>query len=105
VDAAEQDLPVVDRLEQVQASQEGRFARAAGSDDGDHVVRVERERHALQHGLVAERLVEAVGLQQGAHSTDPLCSRSRRRAVYQSVSRIVGIARRMNRMPATTYGV
>jgi hypothetical protein len=25
--------------------------------------------------------------------------------VYQSVTRIVGIASRMNRMPATTYGV
>ena len=40
-----------------------------------------------------------------AHRIAPDCSRSRSRAVYQSASRIVGIARRTNRMPATTYGV
>ena len=108
---AEEDPSVVDRFEQPEAAQQRGLARARRPDERDHVVRPERHRYPAQHFAGAERLPDVVGAQSrdgGArvrHRIAPVCSRSRRRAVYQSVTRIVGIARRTKSSPATTYGV
>ncbi len=52
--AAEQDLPVVDRLEQVEAAQQGGLARPARTDHGDHLVGRDLDRDAPQHRPVPE---------------------------------------------------
>ena len=101
----EEDLPVIDGLEEVQASQQRGLARPARADERDHFVGRQLEVDAAEHLALPEGLVDAGRPQQSGHRIAPACSRSRSRAVYQSVSRMVGIASRMNSTPATTYGV
>ena len=52
VDPGEEDLPIVDLLEQIDAAQQCRFARPARPDQGDHLVGLHVEIDASQHVLV-----------------------------------------------------
>ena len=58
--AADDDPARVDRLEQVDAAQERRLARAGGADQADDLVLGEREVDAAEHLELAERLVDAL---------------------------------------------
>jgi hypothetical protein len=62
VDALDQDLPGGGLLEPVDAAQQGRLARAGGTDHADHLAVVDVEVDALEHLVVAEALVQVADL-------------------------------------------
>ncbi len=63
--AGDQDLALVRVLQQVDAAQEGGFARAGRSEDGDHVAVAGGEGDALEHFEVAVALVQVTDFQCG----------------------------------------
>ena len=65
--AVDDDAARVDRLEQVDAAQEGRLARAGGADQADDLVLRDVEVDPAQHLELAERLVETLDLDR-AHA-------------------------------------
>ena len=73
VDAVEEDLAVVDRLEHVHAAQQRGLARPRRSDQRDHVALSDVEVDAVEHGGVIERLEDAAELQ-----FEERCARRRR---------------------------
>ena len=107
--AAHRDPPCVDRLEQVDAAQEGRLPRAGGADQAHDLVLGEREIDAAEHLELAERLVDALDeqrlaggrLRRRAHASLPACWRLRSRATSQSVKRASGIVIATNSVAAT----
>ena len=62
--AGDDDPAGVDRLEQVDAAEEGRLARAGRADQADDLVLGEREVDAAEHLELAERLVDALEREQ-----------------------------------------
>ena len=66
--AGDQDLALVRVLQQVDAAQEGGFARAGRSEDGDHVAVAGGEGDALEHFEVAVALVQVTDFQCGVAS-------------------------------------
>ena len=50
----EQDLAFVILFKEIDAAEQRRLARPAGSDDADHLAGVNVERHALEHAQGAE---------------------------------------------------
>ena len=108
--AGDDDPAGVDGLEQVDAAQEGRLARARGADQADDLVLGEREVDAAEHLELAERLVDALDGRAGvwpksdtglAHASLPACWRRRSRATSQSVKRASGIVIATNSVAAT----
>ena len=107
--AAHRDPPRVDRLEQVDAAQEGRLPRAGRADQAHDLVLGEREIDAAEHLELAERLVDALDeqrlpgdrLRRRAHASLPACWRLRSRATSQSVKRASGIVIATNSVAAT----
>ena len=89
--AADDDAARVDRLEQVDAAQQGRLAGAGRADQADDLVLLEREVDAAQHLELAERLVHVLHAERLAHASLPACCRRRSRATSQSVNRASGI--------------
>ena len=61
--ALEEDLPLVGRLQQVQAPQERRLAAAAGTDDGDNLAPADPGGDALEHLELSEALFQIFRLQ------------------------------------------
>lgn len=61
--ALEEDLPLVGRLQQVQAPQERRLAAAAGADDGDDLAPADPGGDALEHLELSEALFQIFRLQ------------------------------------------
>ena len=69
--AIEQDLARVRLLQQVDTAQEGALARAAGADDADHVARLGRQGHTLEHFIAAVALVQILNF-EFVHGFDSL---------------------------------
>ena len=63
--AVEHDPTGVDRLEQVDAAEQGRLARARGADEADDLVLGDRQVDPAQDLDAAERLVEALDPDRG----------------------------------------
>ncbi len=101
--AAEQYLPSVDVLEQVDAPQQRRFPRTRRPDQHHDFVLADVEIDAVEHGSVVVRLDQTTHRQQGGRHTAPC--RVATRPAAQSASRADGTASAMNNRPATTYGV
>ena len=80
VHAVEKDLAVVDRLEEVDAAEEGRLARTRGPDHRQDFVGGEGEADIGEDGQVAELLPDPANLQKGAHVEVPVV-RSRWRRI------------------------
>ena len=59
------DLAALDRLEAVDAAQQGGLAAARGADQADHLMRLDVEVDALQHLDGAVALVDVLDLDQG----------------------------------------
>ena len=88
----------VDPLQQVDATEQRRLARAGGSDQTDDLVLADVEIDAAEYLDGAERLVHAFefqGSRSRAHCPPPALWRRRSRAISQSVSRASGIVSRM----------
>src|SRR4029077_5028177 len=58
--ALEEDAAALDRLQQVDAAEQGALAAAAGADDDDHLAPLHIEVDAVQHEVVAEALAHAL---------------------------------------------
>ena len=106
--ALERDDAVVDVLEQVQAAQQRRLARAGRADQADHVVRAATSRSTSSRTtLVAVRLAEVLDLAAarviGHRAALPRAASSRRPS--QSVSRASGIVSATKKPATTTSGV
>jgi hypothetical protein len=98
------DAASVDRLEQVHAAQERRFARARRADQAHDFVGSQLDVDALQDLSPAERLVQALDLENGhgAHRAAPSAScRRRSRMTSQSVRRASAIVSRTKRIAVT----
>ena len=65
--AVDPDLAAGRALEKIHAAQQGRLARAAGSDDGDALALGELEVDALQHFQGAEALMQIDDADEGGH--------------------------------------
>ena len=65
--AVEQDVAVVDLLEQIDAAQQRRLARAGGADQRDGLVLVHLQVDPAQHLGVAVGLRDAADLEHGGH--------------------------------------
>ena len=114
--SADEDPARLDRLEEVDAAQKRRLARAGRPDQADDLVLVDLEVDPAQHLELAEGLVHAfdaeceggssaVACRDGAHASLPACCRFRSRAISQSVNRASGIVISTNSVAATRYGV
>ncbi len=88
--AVDHDAARVDRLEQVDAAQQGRLARAGCADQADDLVLRDLEVDPAQHLVLAERLVQLLDHDR-AHAMPPATRRRRSRATSQSVKRASGI--------------
>ena len=101
--------PRVDRLEQVDAAQERRLARAGRADQADDLVLGEREVDPAQHLELAERLVQALELR--ARALGSRCDSRRLPPPPVARDEPVGEARERDRdqrrraIAATRYGV
>lgn len=58
----------VSDFQAVEAAQQGAFATAAGAEDDDHFARSHLQVDAVEHLLLAEKLVETLELDQCAHA-------------------------------------
>ena len=65
--AVEVDVAVVDLLEQVDAAQQRRLARARGADQRDRLVLADRQVDPAQHLALAVVLRDAAQLEDGGH--------------------------------------
>ena len=83
-----EDPPLIDSLEVIEASDQGRLARSGSTDDDDHLATPDCERYALQHRKPAEsltpcqRFAEQAALVEGQRSAGPArqpVERARRR--------------------------
>ena len=101
--------PAVDRLEQVDAAEERRLARARRADQADDLVLGEREVDAPQHLEPAERLAErldaSAAVRRRAHASLPACCRRLSRATSQSVKRAIGTVSATKMIAVAMYGV
>ena len=90
--AEHDDPPGIDRLEEIDAAQEGRLARAGRADQADDVVLGDREVDPLQHLELAEALVQRLdaGCLPCAHASTAGLPAPRSRAVSQSTNRASG---------------
>ena len=86
----EEDAALVDPLEQVDAAQQRRLARARRADQRNHLVLLDGEVDAAQHDVLAERLRHPFDGECG-HWPAPASRRRRSRATSQSVNRASGI--------------
>ena len=100
LDAADPDPAGLDRLEQVDAAQERRLARARRADQADDLVLGDVEVDPAQHLELAEGLVQALDARArgagfsrsgSAHTSLPAWCCFRSRAISQSVKRASGI--------------
>ena len=73
---ADGKLALLRHFQEVQAAQEGGLAGAGGADQGDDLAACDRERDALEHLVVAERLVDVVS-DQSTHRCAPILSSTR----------------------------
>ncbi len=60
---SDENLALVGRFEQIDATQKGRLARAGRAEDGDHVAVARGEGNALDHLEVAIALVQVANFQ------------------------------------------
>ncbi|MFN8662242.1 MAG: hypothetical protein U0075_10150 [Thermomicrobiales bacterium] len=99
----EQDFTGLDRLEQVDAAQQRRFAAAGGADQADDFVVLHHQVDVLQNQMLAIRLVEAIDLQKEIrpHRAAHLARAPLRRALQGSPEPGQRDRSRMN-TPATT---
>ena len=90
---AQHDPSRVDRLEQVDAAEQGRLAGARRPDQAHDLVLVEPEIDPTQNFELAEGLVEPFDEERrlGHAATPATCRRRRSRATIQSVTRASGI--------------
>ena len=107
--AADDDAARVDRLEQVDAAQERRLARARGADEAYDLVLGEAQVDAAEDLELVEGLVQALDLESttvlGAHASLPACWRRLSRAMSQSVKRAIGTVSAMKMSAVAMYGV
>ncbi len=96
---ADEDPALVDRLQEVDAPQQRRLARARGADQADDLVLADLEVDPVQHLVGAERLAHAVELDR-AHRILRRCL-----AVSQSVNLAIGIVSATNMSAVAKYGV
>src|SRR6185437_1619604 len=87
----------VDRLEAVDAAQQRRLAGAGGPDQADDLVRVDRQRDALQHLVRAVALADVVNFDQRAHIVRTPVRRASRLS-RKSTNRVCGIVMQMKRI-------
>ena len=99
--AVDRDRAGVDLLEQVDAAQQRRLARARGADQADDVVRTDVEADVRQHLVVAERLGDVLDLDEALGAHPAARSRSSRWRIRLSVKRASGIVRITKRTAAT----
>ena len=108
VDAVEPDLTVVDRLEHVDAAQQGALARTGRTNQADHLRLRDVEADLIEHRVGAESFDDCVDSQfhwGRIHLTlVPDISR-RSRWIRWSVSRVSGTETHRNNTAAATYGV
>src|SRR5262249_40139940 len=97
---AHDNPPGLDRLQQVDAAEQGRLAGAGRADQAYDLVLLEREVDSLQHLELPEGLVYRLDLER-AHASLPACCRRRSRGTSQSVSRASGIVSATNSVAAT----
>src|SRR4051812_33706924 len=71
----EQDFAAVELLQEIDAAQERRLARAARADDRHHFLAVHFEIHALEHLDLAEMLAQRLDLQERLHGDGPSAKR------------------------------
>ena len=110
------DPPGVDGLQQVDAAQQRRLARARRADQADDLVRGHRQVDALEHLVGLEGLVQVLDhdglgrrrrgrarrLDLGpAHAVAPASRRRRSRSISRSVNRASGMVRIRNKIAAT----
>ncbi|BDZ59226.1 hypothetical protein GCM10025872_28830 [Barrientosiimonas endolithica] len=62
--AVDPDQPAVDLLQVIDRAQQGRLARAGGSDDGGDAAVRDGERHVVQHQVGPESLGDGVDLDE-----------------------------------------
>ena len=103
--ALDEDPPGVDRLEQVDAAQERRFARARRADETDHLVLVDNQVDPAQDFERPERLVEALDPERFRHRAPPGAACRRSRATSQSTTWMSGIVTIRNTSASPTRGV
>ena len=117
--AREEDLPIINAFQEVGAAKEGGLTGTGCTQEDHDLVTTDVKVEAAQHDIGSEALDDALDAQNGfiagrlgvglvrdcclAHQTvPPICSRLRRRAVYQSERRMKGKDKMMKKMPATT---
>ena len=79
--AVHEDAAAVDRLEQVDAAQQRRLARAGGADQADDVVLGDIEVDAAQHLHLAEGLVDVLEAERAHIAIAPVWRRLRSRSI------------------------
>ena len=65
--AVQPDLALLDRLQRVHATQQGRLSGTRGTDEADDLVFIDAEIDTTQYFVAAEILVHVVQLEKGAH--------------------------------------
>src|SRR5262249_20525588 len=103
--AADHDPSLVDRLDQVDAAEERRLARAGRADQTDDFVLHDVEVDPAQHLVAAERLPHTLERESTHASTPAACRRRRSRRISQSVKRASGIVIATKSTAAARYGV
>ena len=107
--AVQADLAALDRLEPVDAAQQGRLAAARRADQAHHLMLVDVEVEAFEHLDVAEALVHLSGSRSAPCSRPRAVSRSARmrrwsRSIRQSTKRVCGIVMITNRNATVVTG-
>ena len=98
--AVERDRAGVDRLEQVDAAEQRRLARARGADQADDVVQAHLEADVLEHLVVEEGLPDVLDVDEAVvHAAAR--SRASRWRIRLSVKRASGIVRSTKKMAAS----
>jgi hypothetical protein len=85
------DSPPIDRLEEVEAPQQGRLPGSAGADQADDLVIVDDQVDTAQHLEITERFVEPFHAHRLGHAAPSACRRRRSLATSQSIMRASGI--------------
>ncbi|MCY1455282.1 hypothetical protein D9M71_724060 [compost metagenome] len=76
---ADLDAAAAGGFQQVEATQEGGLARAAGADDGDHLAGLDLQADVVQHGLAVELLAQSVYHEHAQDSWSCRLTRASRR--------------------------
>src|SRR5205823_6748710 len=102
--AVDDDRSLVDRFEEVDATEERRLARSGCTDQADHLVDIDGQVDAAQHDELVEALgdpLESDEVGVGAGHTSWARSRRSRSLIKRSVKRANGIVRMTKKTAAT----